>query len=51
VKVPKVSSLRLEQWVAEHERLKRLNEEIRLGTVGKEPSKAKVGGIRPRKKR
>ena len=28
VKVPKVSSLTLEQWVAEYERLKKLNEEI-----------------------
>jgi hypothetical protein len=28
VRVPKVSSLTLEQWVAEYERLKKLNEEI-----------------------
>jgi hypothetical protein len=28
VKVPKVNSLTLEQWVAEYETLKKLNEEI-----------------------
>jgi hypothetical protein len=51
VRVPKVSSLTLEQWVAEYVRLKKLNEEIRLGTVGPESSKAEVGGTRLRKKR
>jgi hypothetical protein len=34
VKVPKVSSLTLEQWVAEYERLKKLNEKILRGRAG-----------------
>src|SRR5450755_316755 len=40
VKVPKVSSLTLEQWVAEYERLKKLNEDIVRGPVGSEPAPA-----------
>jgi hypothetical protein len=50
VKVPKVSSLTLEQWVAEYERLKKLNEDIVRGKVGAEPAKAKAKGTRPGKK-
>lgn len=42
VKVPKVSSLTLEQWVAEYERLKKLNEEILRGKVRSEPAKHKA---------
>src|ERR1700680_4715402 len=37
LKVPKVSSLTLEQWVAEYERSKKLTEEILQGKV--EPGK------------
>jgi hypothetical protein len=48
VKVPKVSSLTLEQWVAEYERLKKLNEEILRG--GAEPTKPKAQQrVRPKK--
>jgi hypothetical protein len=49
VKVPKVSSLTLEQWVAEYERLKKLNEEILRGKVGIRSAKTKASGTRPRK--
>jgi hypothetical protein len=51
VKVPKVSSLTLEQWVAEYERLKKLNEEILRGNVGWEPARRKAANERLRKKR
>jgi hypothetical protein len=50
VKVPNVSSLSLEQWVAEYERLKRLNEEILRGKVGSEPARRKAAKERLRKK-
>jgi hypothetical protein len=46
VKVPKVSSLTLEHWVAEYEKLKKLNEEVLR--VGTEAAKAK--STRPGKK-
>ncbi len=42
VKVPKVSSLTLEQWVAEYARLKKLNEGILWGKVAEEPAEANV---------
>ena len=42
VKVPKVSSLTLEQWVAEYERLKKLNEEILRGKAGSETALRKA---------
>ena len=51
VKVLKVSSLTLVQWVAEYERLKKLNEEILQGKVGSEPGKPPAKSARPRKKR
>jgi hypothetical protein len=52
VKVAKVSSLTLEQWVAEYERLKNLDEEILRGKVaGSELAKPEAAGTRPRKKR
>jgi hypothetical protein len=51
VKVPKVSSLTLEQWVAEYEQLKKLNEEILRGKVTTEPAKPKAVSVRPRKTR
>ena len=51
VKVPKVSSLTLEQRVAEYERLKKLNEEILRGQAGSGPAKHKAAIARPRKKR
>jgi hypothetical protein len=51
VKVPKVSSLTLEEWVAEFDRLKKLNEEILPVKVGSEPAKDKATGARSRKKR
>jgi hypothetical protein len=38
VKVPKVSRLTLEQWVAEYERLKKVNEGILQGKVAEEPA-------------
>jgi hypothetical protein len=50
VKVPKVSSLTLEQWVAEYERLKKLNEDIVRGKVGSEPTKRKAKSAPSRKK-
>jgi hypothetical protein len=37
VKVPKVSSLTLEQWIAEFDRLKQLNEEILGGKSERNP--------------
>jgi hypothetical protein len=51
IRVPKVSSLTLEQWVAEYERLKKRNEEILRGQVESEPAKNKVVAARSRKKR
>lgn len=50
VKVPKVSSLTLEQWVAEYERLKKLNEEILQAPKGSEPVKPGAATAPPAKK-
>lgn len=47
----KVSSLTLEQWVAEYERLKTLNEEILRRKVGSNPTKPTASGVQSRKKR
>lgn len=51
VTVPKASSFTLEQWVAEYERLKKLNEKILGGRVPSEPAKPKALRARPREKR
>jgi hypothetical protein len=50
VKVPRVSSLTLEQWVTEFDRLKKLNEDILRGKVGAERAKTDATVARPRKK-
>jgi hypothetical protein len=50
VKVPKVSSLTLEQWVAEYERLKNLNEHLLRGKLGSETAPRKATNARSRKK-
>jgi hypothetical protein len=50
VKVPKVSSLTLEQWVAEYRRLKKVNEEILREKVGSETAPRKATNARSRKK-
>jgi hypothetical protein len=50
VKVPKVSSLTLEQWVAEYQRLKKVNEEILREKVGSETAPRKATNARSRKK-
>jgi len=51
VKVARVSSLTLEQWVAEYERLKKLNEEVLRGKGAMESAKPKAVSVRPRKTR
>ena len=50
VKVPTLSSLTLEQWVAEFDRLKKFNEDILRGQVGSEPVKrATTAGSRKKR--
>jgi hypothetical protein len=50
VRVAKVSSLTLEQWVAEFERLKKLNEKTLLSPAGSETTRHKTSGAGSRKK-
>jgi hypothetical protein len=51
IRVPKMSSLTLEQWVAEYVRLKKLNEEILRGKAATEPVKATATRARLQSKR
>ncbi len=52
VNVPKVSSLTLEQWVAEYDRLKKLNQQLLAGPGDPQPSaKPKSESKRAGKKR
>jgi hypothetical protein len=50
VKLPILSCLTLEQWIAEFDRLKKLNEEILRGQSGSESAKPKPPNAEPRKK-
>jgi hypothetical protein len=50
VKVPKVSSLTLEEWVAEYVRLKKLNEDLLRGKVESQPAPRKATNARSRKR-
>src|ERR1022692_74805 len=50
VKVPKVSSLTLEQWVAEYERLKKLNEDLLRGKVESQPAPRKPTTLDPERR-
>ncbi len=50
VRVPKVSSLTLEQWVAEYQRLKKLNEDLVRGKVESQSAPRKSTRTRSRKK-
>ena len=49
--MPKVSSLTLEQWIGEFNRLKKLNAEMLSGKVPKDRPTPKSTGAKPRKLR
>jgi hypothetical protein len=50
VNVPKVSSLTLEQWIAEYDRLKKLNQQLATGRAAAEKiAEPKATSKRPRK--
>jgi hypothetical protein len=51
VNVPKVSSLALEQWIDEFNRLKKVNEEILAGELPKKVADPKSTGAKQRKPR